>query len=117
MTTIALTSYLTAPLGLPLADENLFEQVPAALRLDPAVRYRGARYAVAVVIAAWLPLVALTACQAIGGRGDDYAALLSDVAVHACYLVAAPLLAFAEATSARRLGEVMRMFTDSGIVD
>ena len=69
-----------------------------------------------VILVGWLPLLLLAAAQAIAGHQDLLGVFMADLAVHARLLIAAPLLVFAEAACAPRLGGIASHFRDAGMV-
>ncbi len=79
---------------------------------DPMI----ARRAELVVLVGWVPLVALAVTQSFILRNQMAKSFLSDFAVYARSLVAAPLLILAEADSVPRLGRVARHFLEAGLI-
>src|SRR5262249_9489237 len=79
---------------------------------DPMI----ARRAKLVVLVGWVPLVALAVAQSFILRNQMAKALLSDFAVYARSLVAAPLFILAEADGIPRLGRVARHFLAAGLI-
>jgi hypothetical protein len=79
---------------------------------DPKI----ARRAELVVLVGWVPLVALAVAQSLILRNQMAKSFLSDFAVYARSLVAAPLFILAEADCIPRLGRVARHFLDAGLV-
>jgi hypothetical protein len=101
-------------------DEQLFREAPPFLpgRSGGGIaELRTAPKALLVVVVGWVPVVLLTFAQALAAGMDIFWSLLFDVAVHARYLGAAPLLVLAEAVCAPRLGEIVHHFLDRGIVE
>lgn len=107
--------------------------VPAALPLDlvpggPTFRFllrvglanpaapRLVRTAVAVLLATWLPLAALTLLSGTALLGSVELPFARDFAVHARLLLAVPLFLLAEVSIGPRLRAVAAMFVRSGIV-
>lgn len=80
---------------------------------DPAIRRR----ALLVVLIAWLPLIVLAVVQSMSVRADFVMPVLREVGLHARYLIAAPLLVFAEASCAPQLNAIVRHVRDGGMVD
>src|SRR5262247_478986 len=79
---------------------------------DPMI----ARRAELVVLAGWVPLVALAVSQSFILRNQMAKSFFSDFAVYARSLVAAPLFILAEADCIPRLGRVARHFLAAGLV-
>jgi hypothetical protein len=79
---------------------------------DPMI----ARRAELVVLVGWVPLVALAVAQSFILRNQTAKSFLSDFAVYARSLIAAPLFIFAEADCIPRLGKVARHFLAAGLV-
>jgi hypothetical protein len=79
---------------------------------DPMI----ARRAELVVLAGWVPLVALAVVQSFILRNQMAKSFFSDFAVYARSLVAAPLFIIAEADCIPRLGKVARHFLAAGLV-
>jgi hypothetical protein len=76
-----------------------------------------ARRAELMAAIAWLPLVLLTIAEGSFLTSRDANSFALDIAAHARFLIALPLLSFAEAVMAPRLGGIVRQFAESGIVD
>jgi len=74
------------------------------------------RRAELVVLAGWVPLVALAVAQSFILRNQMAKSFFSDFAVYARSLVAAPLFIIAEADCIPRLGKVARHFLAAGLV-
>jgi len=74
------------------------------------------RRAELVVLAGWVPLVALAVAQSFILRNQTAKSFFSDFAVYARSLVAAPLFIIAEADCIPRLGKVARHFLAAGLV-
>jgi hypothetical protein len=72
--------------------------------------------AILVAAVAWLPLAVLTAVRGDFIRPDRANAFLPDFAVHARFLIAAPLLVLAESLCAPRLTAIARQFLASGLI-
>jgi hypothetical protein len=64
----------------------------------------------------WAPLIVLAIAQSLWTRTYTLASLLSELGVHARYLLAAPLLVVAQFLCAPQLGEIIRHLTRSSIV-
>src|SRR5262244_2137578 len=79
---------------------------------DPMI----ARRAELVVLAGWVPLVALAVAQSFILRNQMAKSFFSDFAVYARSLVAAPLFIIAEADCIPLLGRVARHFLAAGLV-
>jgi hypothetical protein len=75
-----------------------------------------ARRAELVVLAGWIPLVALAVAQSIILRNQMAKYFFSDFSVYARSLVAAPLFILAEADCIPRLDRVARHFLDAGLI-
>ena len=75
------------------------------------------RRALDVVLVAWVPLIVLSIVQSFLPHSADAAAMISRVATHARYLIAAPLLVLAESVCAPQLDRIIRHFAEAGIVD
>ena len=104
-----------------LADDKLFDGGPprrleTALRWikpdQPAVLGRAAL----VSLLAWLPLVLLAAMQSFALGEDKLTDLLLDFAVHARFLVAAPLFIVAESFALSILGRTARHFVEADLI-
>jgi len=74
------------------------------------------RRAELVVLAGWVPLVALAVAQSFILRNQIAKSFFSDFAVYARSLIAAPLFIIAEADCIPRLGRVARHFLAAGLV-
>jgi hypothetical protein len=101
-------------------DDTLFHGGPPA-RLWLWLRLRSAPEpvlgsALIAALAAWLPLAALSAARGdfFGPPGTEL--FLRDIAVHARYLIAVPLLIAAQPGCIASLGIFARHFLDSGLV-
>jgi hypothetical protein len=104
------------------ARNALFEHAPPAglemrLGLLSAGKLNVGRRALLVILAGWAPLIILAIVQSAWARVDVLTPMLWEVGVHARYLIAAPLLVLAEAACAPQLGEIVRHFGSSGILD
>jgi hypothetical protein len=100
---------------------ELFENAPPVRLqrklglIDARTRSIGKR-ALIIVLVGWLPLNLLALLQAYSGSQGVISSLWWEIGVHARYLVAAPLLVFAENACAPRLNRIIHEFADSGIV-
>jgi hypothetical protein len=65
---------------------------------------------------AWVPLVLLSAIQGLAIRADARESMLLDFAAHARYLIALPILVFAEGVSLPGLASVARHFDEAGLI-
>lgn len=74
------------------------------------------RRALDIVLVAWVPLVVLSFVQSFLPHSADALTMISHVATHARYLIAAPLLILAESVCAPQLDRIIRHFADAGIV-
>ena len=102
-------------------EENVFDGGPP-LRLQ---RYLGLvrpgeprfrRRAALAVVVGWLPLVALAGWESVVAGDGAAKSFFFDFAVHARFLLAAPILILAEADCIPRLGRVARHFLSAGFV-
>lgn len=69
-----------------------------------------------ITVLAWLPLLLLSMLEGSASGGSIRIPFLSDIEVHARYLVALPALIIAELVVHRRITPLMGRFVDSGIV-
>jgi hypothetical protein len=111
----------TQPSAAALENFTLFENAPPALLQRKLGLIRSdarnvTRRAVIVVLAAWLPLTLLALLQELINETGTLSSFLWEVGVHARYLIAAPLLIFAEGVCVPYLGAIVREFTDAGLV-
>lgn len=102
-------------------ENGLFEQAPPSglqrrLGLVKPDELNVGRRALLVVLIGWLPIVVLTIGQTAMFGGDGINSLLRETGVHVRYLIAAPLLIFAEAQCATYLTTTVRHFVDTGLV-
>lgn len=100
---------------------RLFEVGPpyklqAMLGLIGPDNARVKRRAVIAVLIAWLPLVVLTTIQGDFLHEDLAHSFLPDLAIHARFLIAVPMLVLAESMCAPRMGAIARHFLDAGLV-
>ena len=65
---------------------------------------------------AWVPLVLLSAVEGLAFRPDPRESMLLDIAAHARYLIALPLLVLAEAVCLPGLASIARHFGDMGLI-
>src|SRR5690606_12777090 len=68
------------------------------------------------VLIGWVPLILLAIVQSAVLRADDVTSLLREPGLYARYLIAVPLMVFAEALCVPRLNAVVRHFIASGII-
>jgi hypothetical protein len=73
------------------------------------------RRMIALPAIAWLPLLVLSAIEGVAWSGTQLP-FLADIAVHARYLLAIPLLVAAEVAVHDRLRPIVRQFVDEGLV-
>jgi hypothetical protein len=103
-------------------EHALFDGGPPArlytwLRLRKAGRKQLAREAAVAATVTWLPLLVLVAAvNDDAARPNALSSFVSDLATHARYLVALPILILAESVCARRLGTLGQNFRDCGLV-
>ncbi|WP_147377755.1 hypothetical protein [Mesorhizobium waimense] len=107
--------------GVDRADSQLFESGPPLglqrrMGLVKLGRPEVVRRCALVILIGWVPLALLTMMRDGALVGDDVQAFAKDIAVHARFLIAAPLLIVAEIVSASRLGAVALHFRDAGLV-
>lgn len=106
----------------PAVDASLFENAPPVgmekrLGLVEPGGLRIGRRVLLLVLVGWVPIMALTVMQTLmSGMTDQIASLIRAIEMHVRYLVAAPLLVYAEALCAPSLSAIVRHFTDSGLV-
>jgi hypothetical protein len=86
------------------------------LRLRSSDGTRVRRLAIAAVLASWLPLAVLAAAAGNFISWAGPGPFLHDIAVHARYLIAVPLLIVAEPGCVAVLSELARHFWESGLV-
>lgn len=79
-------------------------------------KHRVPRMATAAALAAWLPLAVLAAARGDFIDSPGEYSFLGDIAVHARYLIAIPLLVAAKSGCIAKLGLLARHFRDSGLV-
>ena len=97
-------------------DAAPYARVEAGLHLpSPGASSAAWHWAVAIAAAAWVPLLVLSAPQ--GFLAPIPGSFLLDVATHARYLVALPVMVGAAPWSLARLGVIARHFAHSGLVE
>src|SRR6185369_7709303 len=74
------------------------------------------RRAALVVFIAWVPLVVLSAAQGLALGPTPQESMLLDVAAHARYLIALPLLVIAEAVCPAGLASIAWHFGDAALI-
>jgi hypothetical protein len=104
------------PASDDLFDADPFPRLRAVLRLSPSHAGHGWRRAAAVAVVAWLPLLLLAALQGVLLGPSPRASLLHDLAAHARYLVAMPLLFAAEPWCLKQLSAIAGHFLRGGLV-
>ncbi|TPL02544.1 hypothetical protein FJ938_19020 [Mesorhizobium sp. B2-4-14] len=102
-------------------DSYLFQSGPSVrlqrrLGLVRQGRPQVVRRSALVILIAWVPLALLTVLQDGAVVGDTARSFADDIAVHARFLFAAPLLILAEIVSASQLGAIALHFRDAGFV-
>jgi hypothetical protein len=108
----------------PIAAANpvdLFEVAPphklqAALGLIRPDNARVRRRAIIAVLIAWVPLAVLSAIQGDFVHEKAGHSFLFDIAIHARFLIAVPVLILAESLCAPRMGAIALHFLDAGLV-
>jgi hypothetical protein len=105
----------------PLSGDQPFDAGPyvrlqTALRLMEPGRLRTVHRSILIAGLAWVPLVLLAALdgRALGPTPQE--SLLLDPSVYARYLVALPALVIAEGLCLPRLAEIVRQFSDAGLI-
>jgi hypothetical protein len=86
------------------------------LRLRESGKHRVPGTAIAAALAAWLPLAVLAAARGDLIESPGVYSFLRDIAVHARYLIAVPLLVAAQSVCVSKLGLLARHFRDCGLV-
>jgi hypothetical protein len=111
-------SQQTSPASTPERDgDNWFRGGPPMARFNKAgADARPLRNALLVALLGWLPLAILTALQSLVTQDDSFPSFITDYAVLARSLIAAPLLVLAEDVAARHLSVLGRHFRDTGLV-
>src|SRR5215471_14911225 len=107
--------------GVPQGEREVFEGGPPfALQKWLGLGGRGqpnfVRRALLVILIGWMPLLVLTTVHRIAQDTGAPGSFLSDIAVHARSLLAAPMLIVAQAVCAPRLNAIVRQFLDAGLV-
>ena len=74
------------------------------------------REAFATIVIAWVPLALLVTTEGLYDPSGPWKSFWSDFAVHARFLVTAPMLVAADLLVGRRLGRVAHQFWASGVV-
>ncbi|TAU72755.1 hypothetical protein [Rhizobium leguminosarum] len=103
-----------------LTEDPLFEcGPPRALQFRLGVLGNGQlhvlRRASLVVTIGWMPLIILASVQSLTSQTGALSSVLLATGAHGRYLIAAPLLIFAEAECALRLNAIVRQF-DAGLI-
>jgi hypothetical protein len=107
---------MVKPLSTDVFDCGPPIRLQKSLRLIKPDQRRIGWRAILVVLIAWAPLPILAAAQSFSLGADKLTTLLFDFAVHARFLLAAPLLIIAEAFSVPILESTARQFVDAGLV-
>ncbi len=107
--------------GTILIDDELFDggpplRVQRSLGLVKPGEPRIARRVELAILIGWTPLVALVAAQELVLQDGSTKSFINDFAVHARFLIAAPLFILAESDCIPWLGSVSRHFLDAGLV-
>jgi hypothetical protein len=97
-------------------DTGPFARVQERLRLGRLERPRVVRRAIILAAIAWLPLLILAAIEGLALGATPRESLLLDLSAYARYLVALPVLVFAEAACLPRLSGIARHFGESGLI-
>jgi hypothetical protein len=97
-------------------DDGPPSKIRVWLRLRESGKHRVPRMAIAAALAAWLPLAVLAAARGDFIDSPGVYSFLRDIAVHARYLIALPLLVGAQSVSNSKLELLARHFRDSGLV-
>jgi hypothetical protein len=97
-------------------DAGPYRAVQTSLGLIQRDRLRVGRRALLLGLIAWVPLVLLAAVQGLAIRADPRESMLLDLAAHARYLIALPLLVIAEAVCLPGLAAVARHFGEMGLI-
>ena len=107
--------------GVDRADSHLFESgPPLGLQRQLGLVELGtpwvARRSALVILIGWVPLLLLTMMRDCALVGENIHAFAEDIAVHARFLIAPPMLILAETVCASRLGAIALHFHDAGLV-
>lgn len=95
--------------GLPRRTQNLLGVFPG--------RFANiGRRAIVVVSVMWLPLLVLAVIADIAGARGALRSFVTDARLHANFLIAAPILVFADLVAGRRLGAIVSHFGSGGLV-
>ena len=97
-------------------DAGPYFRVQASLGLIKAESLHVRRRAVMAALIAWLPLVILSAIDGRAIGATRQGSMLMDIAVHARYLIALPLLLLAESVTLPALAVIARHFGEAGLV-
>lgn len=105
--------------GTSIFEEPRHVRVLRRLRLiKPEHRAQAFRRAIIAMIIAWVPLAVLCTLQSYASDHTELIrAFFTDVAVHARFLLAVPLLILSEYIILPRLDMIARHFVSSGIID
>jgi hypothetical protein len=93
-----------------------YSGVQESLGLIKSDALRVGRRALLVGVIAWVPLVLLSAVEGLALRSDPRESMLLDIAAHARYLIALPLLVIAEAVCLPGLASIARHFSEIGLI-
>jgi hypothetical protein len=93
-----------------------YSRLQASLGLIKTDSLRVGRRALLVGAIAWIPLVLLSAVEGLALRPDPRESMLLDIAAHARYLIALPLLVLAEAACLPALASIAQHFVDMGLI-
>ena len=91
-------------------------RLETALRLIRPDKPRSIRCILLVALIGWVPLLLLAALQSLLLGQDKLTYLLTDIATHARYLVAVPLLVMAEFLTLPKLGSTVRQFVFANMI-
>jgi hypothetical protein len=106
---------------MAIRDEDLFEATSSFTMLQHVGLGRRGSSGVStniirIVLIGWAPLIILAAVQDLVWHGNTIRSLLSEIGVHARYLIAAPLLIVAEARYAQQLNAILHQFVETGVI-
>jgi hypothetical protein len=93
-----------------------YSRLQSSLGLIKSDALRVGRRALLVGVVAWVPLVVLSALEGLAIGPDPRESMLLDIAAHARYLLALPLLVIAEAICLPALASITRHFGDMGLI-